>query len=716
MEVVPESHEKTLNALRGHLTGRRPTEDSITPKSEEGSIAGMQLTDRSSLPPKKRKSFHVPEEPVAVVATPPTVGSSALALEPISPALPLDESRYAVVAGPSRQTVIQEPGFSGYATYVNENQPSHLGFYSDLSRQYSTNVAFAQTLLQQGHYYPSFRYSCVTTNAIRGGRPIHVPNGESTSMYANWTAVPSVINPTIRVDSSGYGKKKTDNTYYSLASKRSVNVGATSVETYTRKRQLILNGRNSFLPGEALRLMQPDVVPTVRPDEGQAPSTFFFRALDSTQAGGGARLTEGIKVEDVSEDEDEDVEKVACTDCGRFFPKTKKLNKAKFVCLNCKAMGRSRAETMPKQARPVPQSRRPSEAVTRPDSGSSLNDHENRPSGATGKPLMAQLKQKIIGHQQPGPSSSTPGSRSEMPFHASEVKMETDEANFAPSSVDHDAMDLSVKKTTAPVVAVPDWRTMEGAGNRFPCRHCPKIFNKEGQLYLHNRVHEIDTAGKGERKASKAKSERCSSPGSVSATNENPRPFFCAECTVGFRIHGHLQKHLRSKGHITQLECLNRLPCGFYAELERQNMIAKLHTIIDTADCAKAFSCLNQLAKTVTVGATLPDEPSLPAPSIGIEIGVPSPSGCGVPSPSGCGVVPVYSGVPLPVFRRRKQRATGSSVGCVIAQPSSGGLSVTVSVTICWTPNLVYSVMSVAESKHHFSEAFWKAEVTIFTV
>jgi hypothetical protein len=52
------------------------------------------------------------------------------------------------------------------------------------------------------------------------------------------------------------------------------------------------------------------------------------------------------------------------------------------------------------------------------------------------------------------------------------------------------------------------------------------------------------------------------------------------------------------------LECLNRLPCGFYAELERQNMIAKLHTIIDTADCAKAFSCLTQLAKTVNVGVS----------------------------------------------------------------------------------------------------------------
>ena len=225
------------------------------------------------------------------------------------------------------------------------------------------------------------------------------------------------------------------------------------------------------------------------------------------------------------------------------------------------------AETFPKQARPKSQSRRPSEALARhvpkvtTSSAADYHHHENGRS-QTEKPLMAQLKQKIIGHQQPGPStaSNTAKNRTDPSIAAPKrplMKREPIEPlhfSFSPqthqenhnNAIDYDAMDLSVRKGSASVVAaaapvevVPDWRTMEGAGNRFPCRHCPKVFNKEGQLYLHSRVHEMgETSTKAERKSSKARSERCSSPGSVSATSDNPRPFFCAECNVGFRIHG----------------------------------------------------------------------------------------------------------------------------------------------------------------------------------
>ena len=155
MEVVPESHEKALNALRGHLTGRRLTEESVSPKSssESGSVTPaprpQSAMEKSSLPPKKRKSFHMPEEATAATAAP---SRSALALEPISPALPLEESRFPLPARP--WSMPEQAGCPGYATYVNDNHASHLGFYTDLSRQYANNVVFAQTLLQQGHYYP----------------------------------------------------------------------------------------------------------------------------------------------------------------------------------------------------------------------------------------------------------------------------------------------------------------------------------------------------------------------------------------------------------------------------------------------------------------------------------------------------------------------------------------------------------------------------------
>lgn len=53
-----ESHEKALNALRGHLTGRRPLEEPGTSKYDDTSYCS---NEPSNLPPKKRKSFHFVE-------------------------------------------------------------------------------------------------------------------------------------------------------------------------------------------------------------------------------------------------------------------------------------------------------------------------------------------------------------------------------------------------------------------------------------------------------------------------------------------------------------------------------------------------------------------------------------------------------------------------------------------------------------------------------
>lgn len=67
------------------------------------------------------------------------------------------------------------------------------------------------------------------------------------------------------------------------------------------------------------------------------------------------------------------------------------------------------------------------------------------------------------------------------------------------------------------------------------------------------------------------------------ATSTNPRPFKCTDCdSASFRIHGHLAKHLRSKMHIMKLECLQKLPFGTYAEMEKYNI--NLNDI-DTTDC-----------------------------------------------------------------------------------------------------------------------------------
>lgn len=75
---------------------------------------------------------------------------------------------------------------------------------------------------------------------------------------------------------------------------------------------------------------------------------------------------------------------------------------------------------------------------------------------------------------------------------------------------------------------------------------------------------------------------------------KNPRPFECADCQVGFRIHGHLAKHLRSKMHILKLECLGKIPFGTYAEIERLGL--NLNDI-DTTDCDSALKSLQASQK-----------------------------------------------------------------------------------------------------------------------
>ena len=40
----------------------------------------------------------------------------------------------------------------------------------------------------------------------------------------------------------------------------------------------------------------------------------------------------------------------------------------------------------------------------------------------------------------------------------------------------------------------------------------------------------------------------------------DPRPFYCGDCQIGFRVYGHLAKHLRSKSHFLTMENNRKLP------------------------------------------------------------------------------------------------------------------------------------------------------------
>lgn len=141
------------------------------------------------------------------------------------------------------------------------------------------------------------------------------------------------------------------------------------------------------------------------------------------------------------------------------------------------------------------------------------------------------------------------------------------------------------------------------------CTICSKTFQKQHQMVLHMNIHYMErkfkcepcavsfrTQGllqKHERSEGHKNKVMMTSTFGVPTTS-NPRPFECPDCKVAFRIHGHLAKHLRSKTHVQKLECLQKLPFGTYAEIERAGISL---TEIDTTDCDNSLTSLKILAQ-----------------------------------------------------------------------------------------------------------------------
>ncbi|XP_060658889.1 uncharacterized protein LOC132793199 isoform X2 [Drosophila nasuta] len=141
------------------------------------------------------------------------------------------------------------------------------------------------------------------------------------------------------------------------------------------------------------------------------------------------------------------------------------------------------------------------------------------------------------------------------------------------------------------------------------CSICNKQFQRQHQLTLHMNIHYMErkfkcepcsisfrTQGhlqKHERSEAHKNKVMMTSTFGVPTTS-NPRPFECTDCKIAFRIHGHLAKHLRSKTHVQKLECLQKLPFGTYAEIERAGISL---TEIDTSDCDNSLISLKLLAQ-----------------------------------------------------------------------------------------------------------------------
>ncbi|KAM3729206.1 Transcription factor [Dirofilaria immitis] len=78
----------------------------------------------------------------------------------------------------------------------------------------------------------------------------------------------------------------------------------------------------------------------------------------------------------------------------------------------------------------------------------------------------------------------------------------------------------------------------------------------------------------------------------------NPRSFMCTDCNIGFRKHGILAKHLRSKTHVMKLESLRIIPEDSLSLITRKEGGVYLNEI-DTTDCEHARQSILGIISTL---------------------------------------------------------------------------------------------------------------------
>ena len=106
---------------------------------------------------------------------------------------------------------------------------------------------------------------------------------------------------------------------------------------------------------------------------------------------------------------------------------------------------------------------------------------------------------------------------------------------------------------------------------RYQCKMCQRSFAEPHQLKMHENVHYFTVVATDEtsKMGCDADQEKGNET-SICEQAERSRPFRCSYCDIGFRVVGHLVKHLRSATHFQNLESQNLLPAGSYQILTNQ--------------------------------------------------------------------------------------------------------------------------------------------------
>ena len=149
-------------------------------------------------------------------------------------------------------------------------------------------------------------------------------------------------------------------------------------------------------------------------------------------------------------------------------------------------------------------------------------------------------------------------------------------------------MSLSTSSMTPIPLSISDsGSTVDG---RYQCPLCDRAFKQPHQLTLHKNIHYIS---KKKHVEPVEVDDGSGADGVDSAGGTAARPFRCSYCNVGFRLSGHLMKHLRSQTHFQALENQELIPKHAYDLLAK-----KLHSL-DVKSDDLCLASINKLLQEI---------------------------------------------------------------------------------------------------------------------
>ncbi|CAD5233782.1 unnamed protein product [Bursaphelenchus xylophilus] len=142
----------------------------------------------------------------------------------------------------------------------------------------------------------------------------------------------------------------------------------------------------------------------------------------------------------------------------------------------------------------------------------------------------------------------------------------------------------------------------------YQCLECRTVHRSKALLVKHMELAHNKTIDQGEDRVEEVSTDVAE----TSTTGNNLRRYWCSDCDVGFRTHGVLIKHLRSKNHVKTLASQGKIPEDALSLIkDHSSQLAQ----IDATDCVQAKRTILQLLEELRAET----KTATPETSIGIS-------------------------------------------------------------------------------------------------